>query len=110
VAKDYPSERTVCVEEWRKVLEGWDVEESRVINEWVAKAAAKAAARTRRKDILQVVELCFPESVSGQLTAAVERQTDLNEPLRWHSVAATAADMAGVKAVFLAETGSPTPT
>jgi hypothetical protein len=84
---------------WRKALEGWDVEESHVFNEWMA----KREARIRRKDILQVVELRFPGSVSSELTAAVERQNDLNELSRWHSVAVTAADLAGVKAVFLGE-------
>ncbi len=101
------AELTGCDAVWRKELEGWQVEESRVVNEWITKAEAKAEVKATRRNFMAVVENRFPGGVSTELTAAVEQQSDLKELSRWVVVAATAADLGQVKSALLGETATP---
>jgi len=93
-----------CGAVWRQALEGWNVEEeSRWLKELEAKAVAKAKTETKREDLLQVVRLRFPGKESPELLAAVERQTDNNELLRWLKVAVVASDIAQIQSTVLGD-------
>ena len=99
-----------CDAVWRKELEGWNVEESRWVNEWVAKGEAQGAAKARQEDFLRIVRLRFPEKVSPEIVAAVERQKDLKELSRWVDAAAMASDVAQLQTAVLGVAAAPSGT
>ncbi len=102
------AELTKCEAIWRNALEGWHVEESQISKEWEAKAVAKAEARVARDSVLCVVRSRFPGALSPDILAAVDRQQNLKELLRWMEVAATATDVTQVKTAVLGEASSAT--
>jgi hypothetical protein len=90
------------LDRWKKALEGWNVKESTVVNEWKAewKAEGKAegAIEARRDDILRLLKLKFPGQVPAEWVAAVEAQADLKILSRWLEAVAIATSPAKFQA------------
>ena len=79
------------------------MEESRVLNEWIAKAEAKtdvkASKRTLREALLVVFRARFPGEVPQDFLKALERQDNLQELNRWLNVVSTASDLTQVTSI-----------
>jgi hypothetical protein len=74
---------------WRTGLEGWNVERSRVADEWRGEA--------RRRDLLRVLEVRFPGGLPADLVASVSAQSDLDMLTRWFDQALTATTLEEVR-------------
>ena len=57
--------------------------ESPVVNEWKAEGRAEGAIKTRRADVLHLMNLKFPGQVSEAWIEAVEAESDLDDLARW---------------------------
>jgi hypothetical protein len=82
------------LDRWKKALEGWNMRESTVVNEWKAEGKAEGAIQTRRDDILRLLELKFPGQVPDEWMTAVESQADSKELSRWFDAVAVASSLA----------------
>ena len=78
---------------WDKALEGWNVTESKVVNEWIkqgiVKGRAVGRAEGRAEGVIAVLKARF-KPVPAALTAAVQAETDLDRLRSWLTAAATA--------------------
>jgi hypothetical protein len=70
---------------WRRALEGWNVQRSRQVMEWMAEAQQQA--------LLRVLRARFPSPLPGELEAAIAQLNDADELGRWLDAAATAASL-----------------
>jgi hypothetical protein len=70
--------------EWRQALEGWNVLVSQQVLEWQAIAEVK----TRRADLVRLLEKRCKAPVPSDLTEAIQASEDMNLLLRWFDVAA----------------------
>jgi hypothetical protein len=73
------AQKTGSRELWKKVLEGFPLNESISMRE--------VRVETRRADLLEVLESRFPEGVPDELRKRVEQQADAEELHRWFSLA-----------------------
>jgi hypothetical protein len=64
---------------WKQALEGWNMLESSVVEEWKAEAEAKA----KRDAIRRVLQFRFPDSVPADLETALGGQADLDKLSLW---------------------------
>jgi hypothetical protein len=71
---------------WKQALEGWNVRESQQVLEWQAEAEAK----TRRVDLLRLLEKRCKAPVPSDLAEAIQATQDMNLLLRWFDTAAEA--------------------
>jgi hypothetical protein len=81
------AELTGCVPQWQAGLEGWDMRESTVVAEWKAEGRAEGKAEARRSDILELLREKFGPTISPDLAATIERQTDIDVLSRWFRAA-----------------------
>src|SRR5262249_46280661 len=68
---------------WAKALEGWNVQESPIMREWLREAEEKGM----RSMLLHQLRSRFSEPLPADVVASVEAQTDAKELLRWGEVA-----------------------
>jgi hypothetical protein len=69
---------------WKKTLEGWNMRESIIINEWKAEALAegraegeaKGEAKAAREILLYLLRDQFPGEIPANLVAAIEGESD----------------------------------
>jgi hypothetical protein len=69
--------------EWKQALEGWNVRVSQQILEWQAEAVVK----TRREDLLRVLERLCGSPVPADVAAVVQASEDPEQLSRWFDVA-----------------------
>jgi hypothetical protein len=60
--------------EWKRELEGFEMTESQVVNEWIAEAEVKAILRTRRQDLLELLEVRFPGQAPTEVVQLIQQQ------------------------------------
>jgi hypothetical protein len=68
---------------WKKGLEGWNVERSRVTLEWEEHAAAREHLRTVRSKLLRVLQVRFGESLPTDIVHTIEGQEAPDVLDRW---------------------------
>jgi hypothetical protein len=85
-------------EVWRPVLKGWSMEESKVVNEWIAQGSAKGA-RALRTSLVKLLTRQFKE-VPPDIAATLNAQTDLATLEAWFDRALGATTLDDVRAVF----------
>lgn len=86
---------------WTKALEGWNVTESSVVNEWIKQGLVKGRAEGRAEGerraaaaaLLTVLRARF-KPVPAALTAAIRAAADLDQLQEWMTAAATAPTLA----------------
>lgn len=78
---------------WAEALEGWDVRESSVVNEWIAEGRAEGRAEA----VVEVLEERFPP-VPADLAAKVRDSADAARLREWLGLAVRAADLAAFRA------------
>jgi hypothetical protein len=87
--------------EWKKLLENWDMEESQVVAEWVAKGEKRGEERGLKKGLeqglrllqdklLRLLETRFGGSVPPDVTSAVRVQSDMDRLSKWFDAALVA--------------------
>jgi hypothetical protein len=69
---------------WKQALEGWNVKVSQQVLEWQAEAEVK----TRKVDLLRLLEKRCKAPVPGDLAAAIQATQDMSVLLRWFDAAA----------------------
>jgi hypothetical protein len=72
--------------EWKRGMEGWNMGESQVVNEW----RMEGRVREKRADVLRALELRFRTTVPPDLLAAAQSLTTLDELSRWFDASLTA--------------------
>jgi len=73
--------------EWKQALEGWNVRVSQQVLEWQAEAEVK----TRRADVLRLLEKRCKATVPRDLSETIQTTEDMNLLLRWFDAAADAS-------------------
>jgi hypothetical protein len=68
-----------CRVEWDKLLEDWNMEESQVVAEWMAKGLAKG----RREDLLRILSLRFPGPLPSEMIAVIQSESDAGRLSHW---------------------------
>ncbi len=66
-------------QQWERGLEGWNMRQSQVVNEWRAEAV--------REIVAQALELRCGAPIPSDLAAALQQMLDLSELRRWHQAA-----------------------
>ena len=82
--------------EWKRSLEGWNVRESMVVNEWIAEGEAKG----RRAALLQVLQARFRGKIPSDLMTTIEGASDADELSRWMPLAVTADSLDAFRAAI----------
>ena len=80
---------------WKQALEGWNVTESPIVNEWKAEGEAKG----KRESLLQFLRLRFTEELPSDLLSAIESESDLGRLARGIAAAAKAASIEQFRAI-----------
>jgi hypothetical protein len=70
--------------EWKQALEGWNVRVSQQVLEWQAEAEVK----TRRADLLRLLEKRCKAPVPNDLAEAIQATPDMALLLHWFDAAA----------------------
>ncbi len=63
--------------EWKRGLEGFEMTESQVVNEWMSQGAAKGQLMERRRNLLEFLTLRFPGSVPDEVRRLINEQESL---------------------------------
>jgi hypothetical protein len=94
-----------CLAVWEKALEGWNMLESKVVNEWIALGEKRGEARGRvegevrgrlttlQEDILRALEVRFRSPPPEDVRRMVHDQADTAVLRRWWDLALTAGDL-----------------
>jgi hypothetical protein len=76
------AERTGCTVAWKKALEGFEVIESTIVNEWKAAAARKSELRVKAEMLLRLVKK-LPGDAPEELNRAIRDCEDLARLDSW---------------------------
>jgi hypothetical protein len=93
---DYAADALVFAElpgvwnEWKRALEGWNVQVSQQVLEWQAEAKAEATVATRRADLLQILEDLYGTTAPADVVSLVQGSNDPEQLSRWLKAAAKA--------------------
>jgi hypothetical protein len=63
--------------EWQRGLEGFEMTESQVVNEWISQGEAKGMLKQGRQKLLEALTICFPGAVTGEIVRLVNEQDSL---------------------------------
>jgi len=83
------AELTRCVPAWRRGLEGFEMTESQVVNEWVNRGETKGNLQTKRRDVVRLVGLRFPGQSMPEVIQLINQQESMPILEDWFDSAAT---------------------
>ena len=86
------AEAAGCAEAWKKVLEGWNVIQSKQVLEWQQQARIQGELRERANSLLDLLEEKFGPQPE-ELSARIRGRTDLDLLRRWFRLGARAATL-----------------
>jgi hypothetical protein len=72
---------------WKRGLEGFEMIESQIANEWISKGETKGMLKKGREDLIQVLKRRFPGMVSDDLVKVVNEQESLDLLNDWFTAA-----------------------
>ncbi len=101
------AELTGWKEAWHRALGDWNVEESQVVNEWIAQGRSQGLAAARRDMLLRLVRAKFPGQVPAEVSGAIEAQADADVLSRWYDLALAAASLEQLRSVLGIDAGRP---
>jgi hypothetical protein len=81
---------------WKRALEGFDMTESQVVNEWVA----QAEIRKQRQLLLRLLNKRFPGEIPSDVTKLLNEQESSELLNYWFDAAASATTFAEFMAVL----------
>jgi hypothetical protein len=76
--------------EWNRGLEGFDMTESQVVNEWISQGEAKGKLIKQRQNLLKLLSKRFPGAVPDDVVRLVNEQESLDLLDHWFDAAAEA--------------------
>jgi hypothetical protein len=59
---------------WKQELEGWQMTESKVVNEWISQGVAKTRVEERRMFLIELLEMRFPAMVPAEIFDLIGKQ------------------------------------
>jgi hypothetical protein len=86
------AELTQGLVNWQQALEGWMARESQLILGWKREGMLEGEVKTRRGDVLKVLQVRLANPVPEPVRVAVEGTNDPDILGRWLELAATAGD------------------
>ena len=75
---------------WEQGLEGQEMTESAVVNEWTREARRETELKTTRNAVIRALRQRFGDGVSAEVVVMIEAQTDLTTLTDWFDEAVTA--------------------
>ncbi|VTU00617.1 unnamed protein product [Gemmataceae bacterium] len=76
--------------DWKRALEGFEMTESEVVNEWIGQGEARGTLTTQRKNLLELLEGRFPGAVPGEVRQLIRQQESLPVLHDWFTAAVRA--------------------
>ncbi len=76
--------------EWARELEGFDMTESQVANEWIGQGETKGRLAERRQTLLELLNDRFPGAIPAEVTQLVQTQESLELLRDWTRAAGRA--------------------
>ena len=77
--------------EWQRGLEGFEMTESQVVNEWISQGEAKGNLERQRQNLLELLEGRFPGAVPDEVVRLIRQQDSLELLHDWFKVAVRAS-------------------
>jgi hypothetical protein len=68
---------------WKRGLEGFDMTESKVVNEWIEEAVQQAQIKEAREGVLRVLRRRFPAALTEDVLGAINAQPSLDMLHDW---------------------------
>jgi len=78
---------------WKRGLEGFEMTESQVVNEWISQGKTEGKLEERRQNLLLVLQGKFPGQVSEEVSRLIFQQESLELLADWFAAAITVASM-----------------
>lgn len=85
---------------WKRALEEFDMTESQVVNEFIAKAEMKTELRIQRQNLLELLAGRFPGAVPAEVTRLIEQQDSFDLLHNWFKAAIRATTFEEFMAVL----------
>jgi hypothetical protein len=79
-----------CLAAWKTALEGWDMTESKVVNEWMDEARRDEHIRVARQHLLKLVQARFPTAIPSEVVDLIGRQDSADLLEDWFQAALAA--------------------
>jgi hypothetical protein len=76
--------------EWIRGLEGFEMTESQVVNEWISQGEARGKLTNQRQNLLTLLAKRFPGAVPDDVVRLVNEQESLDILRHWFDAAAEA--------------------
>ncbi len=77
--------------EWNRGLEGFEMTESQVVNEWMSQGEARGKLTERRQNLLKLLAKRFPGAVPDDLVRVINEQESFDILGHWFDAAAEAS-------------------
>jgi hypothetical protein len=88
---------------WQRALEGFEMQESTVIQGWINRGVQKGAIEQQRRDLLGFISARFEDPVPEPIRLAIEGTNDPTILTQWIKAAATATTLAEFRATMRQE-------
>jgi hypothetical protein len=75
---------------WEKALEGWNVTDSQVIQEWIAQGEVMGEVKGQATALLRLLARRFPPGLPAEVAAVIRGATDVAQLQRWFDLAVDA--------------------
>ncbi|MFO0824625.1 MAG: hypothetical protein U0792_16155 [Gemmataceae bacterium] len=85
---------------WKRALEGFDMTESQVVNEWLTQGETQGKLRERREVLVRVLNKRFPGVVPPEVTKLINEQESFDLLRHWFDAALDATAFADFMAVL----------
>jgi hypothetical protein len=72
---------------WKRVLEGIEMTESEVVNEWISQGEVRGKLAIRRQDLLETLQERFPNEVPEEVLRLIKAQESLELLHHWFRAA-----------------------
>lgn len=76
--------------EWNRGLEGFEMTESQVVNDWISQGEAKGKLANQRQNLIDLLEGRFPGAVPNDVVQVIQRQESLDVLHDWFKAAVRA--------------------
>ena len=75
---------------WRRGLEGFDMTESQVVNEWMSQGEARGTLKAHRQNLIELLQGRFPAAVPEEVVRLINEQESLEMLRLWFRAAVQA--------------------
>jgi hypothetical protein len=89
-----------CLPAWKRGLEGFEMTESQVVNEWIREAEVKVELKTQRRYLLALLDGRFPGMVPEEVRQLIQQQESLELLEDWFKEAVHASTFENFMAVL----------